>query len=212
MTTVEATPSPATGARRRTTIVAVLGMIGWAAVAAAFPGREVYVPLALYSGALSLVLLALDRRPGRFRITPRALAIGVVGAAVMIAGSYAAFAAASSVFPFVTADVHADYVRTGIAHNWSVVPLLFVVIAAEEIIWREVLFDPERPLKSGLISVALYTATQIALGSWVVLALAFVCGALWTLERAYAKGLVAPIVTHAIWNITVLVAWPMTEP
>lgn len=197
---------------RRTALVAVLGMIGWAGVVTVFPGRDVYVPLALYAAVLSAVVIALDpRRRSWFSVTPRALFVGVAGALVMIVGSYVAFALAARGFAFVGGDVRADYARTGIAHNWSVLPMLLIVIVAEELVWRGAVFDRARPWSSGALSVALYTATQIGMGSWVVVALALVCGALWTLERAYTKSLVAPIVTHAIWNVTVLVAAPIVD-
>lgn len=191
-------------------LVTAAGLAGWAVVVATFKGPGVYTPLAIYAGLFAALLVALDReRLATFRPDARAVAIGIAGALVMIAGSYGSFALASSLFPAVHADVAVDYATTNIGGNWAVVPLLVVVIVAEEVIWREALFDPAHPIRSGAISVALYVAVQIGFGSWVVFALAAVCGVLWTIERAYTKSLVAPILTHGIWNLTVLVAFPL---
>ena len=193
-------------------VVTAVGLLGWAVVVGTFKGPNVYVPLAIYAGIFAAVLIALEPRRYAVRPDPRALVVGVAGAMVMIAGSYGSFALASSLFPSVHADVAADYATTNIGHNWAVLPMLVVVIVAEEVVWREALFDPARPWRSGSVSVALYVAVQIGFGSWVVFALAAVCGVLWTLQRAYTKSLVAPVLTHAIWNVTVLVAAPLVPP
>lgn len=203
-----------TAPRRSVVVAAALGTVGWALVVGAVPPASIYAPLALYAAALTLIVGFLDRE----RLvpllvpTPRALMFGVAGGVAMIIGTHLAFDAASALVPTIFERVQEDYATTDIAGNWRVVPMLLVVIVAEEVVWRGALLDTDRSTKWMIASVATYTFAQIGFGSWVVVVLAIVCGVVWSVERYLAKSIVAPLVTHAIWNVAVLVADPVIAP
>jgi membrane protease YdiL (CAAX protease family) len=189
-------------------------LLGWGAVLTRFGSPDLYALLAGYAGALTIVLLGIDPDTrALFRVDRRGLLVGVAGAGLMIVGTHLAFAVVSALEPRVSDAVQANYATTGIAGNWTVVPLMLVVVLAEEVLWRGSLIEALRgvvsPPAGAAISIASYALVQLASGSWVVVALAAVCGALWTLERLWTRSLVPPLITHAAWSLTVLVVAPV---
>lgn len=189
-------------------------LLGWAAVLTRFGSPDLYALLAGYAAVVVVALLAVDPDTrALFRVERRGVLLGLAGAGLMIAGTHVAFALAAALDPRVSEAVQANYATTGIAGNGAVVPLMLVVIVAEEVLWRgsaiECLRGLVSPRAAAAISIASYALVQLASGSWVVVALAAVCGVLWTLERLWTRSLVPPLITHAAWSVTVLVVAPV---
>jgi membrane protease YdiL (CAAX protease family) len=84
---------------------------------------------------------------------------------------------------------------------------------AEELLWRGALLEALERRTSRLaafaISVGSYALAQLGSGSWIVFALALVCGALWTLERLLTRSLLASAISHLIWTQTVILLHPV---
>ena len=49
----------------------------------------------------------------------------------------------------------------------------------------------------------------MALGSLLLVVCAFVCAIVWGIMRLASGSLVAPIVAHVLWDLGVLVVWPL---
>src|SRR3954447_16519116 len=91
------------------------------------------------------------------------------------------------------------------------VPLLAVITAingvAEELFFRGALYaaTPRYPV---VVTTLAYTATTVATGNPMLVVAALLLGALVGLERRATGGIQAPIITHVVWSVTMLVVLP----
>lgn len=197
---------------------------------AAIAGASVAVAIGIWSagtnwlwlvmaaaGAVSVGLAWRADAAGLLRLlrpTARALAVGVLSGVVMVTFTYA-------LYPIVGA--RSDWLLNQVASHYAALeappgpllalPVLVLVVFAEELVWRGLSIDvlPAEWPRSALIaaSAALYALPQLASASFLVIALALVCGAIWSAQRVYSGGLVVPLVTHAIWSVTVFGLVPL---
>lgn len=91
------------------------------------------------------------------------------------------------------------------------VPLLAVITAingvAEELFFRGALYaaTPRYPV---VVTTLAYTAATVATGNLMLVLAALLLGALVGLERRATGGIQAPIITHVLWSVTMLVVLP----
>jgi len=91
------------------------------------------------------------------------------------------------------------------------VPLLAVITAvngvAEELFFRGALYaaTTRHPV---VVTTLAYTAATLATGNLMLVFAALLLGALVGLERRATGGIQAPIITHVIWSVTMLVVLP----
>ncbi|MFW2388747.1 MAG: lysostaphin resistance A-like protein [Polyangiales bacterium] len=92
-------------------------------------------------------------------------------------------------------------------------PVLLLVVAAEELVWRGLAIDlfskAWGPWRAVLLSALLYVLPQVALGSALLMIVALLCGLLWGGLRVRFGGLAAPFIAHLIWNLLVFVLYPV---
>jgi membrane protease YdiL (CAAX protease family) len=88
--------------------------------------------------------------------------------------------------------------------------LLLLVVVAEELVFRGAvtswLEQRHRPLRVTLLSTFLYTIPLFLSGSWLMPLLGLTLGSIWTLARQHTRGLVVPLVSHALWS-QAMFAW-----
>jgi hypothetical protein len=90
-------------------------------------------------------------------------------------------------------------------------PLLVVVTAvngvAEELFFRGALYAalPRHPV---VVTTAAYAVATLATGNVMLAFAAVVLGTLLGLERRATGGIQAPIITHVLWSVTMLLALP----
>ncbi len=96
-----------------------------------------------------------------------------------------------------------------------VVPLIVLVAAAEELVWRGLFlaaFPHARTMGqlAGAIAVAsvAYALGQLG-GSPLLAGAALFFGVLWGIEAKLTRGLVAPMLSHLIWTTSVFGVWPL---
>ncbi|MDN5894806.1 MAG: CPBP family intramembrane metalloprotease [Nocardioides sp.] len=106
----------------------------------------------------------------------------------------------------------AELVRLVLAHanEGSAVILLGVTILngiAEELFFRGALYSavPVRPV---LVTTVAYALTTAATGNVMLAFAALVLGFVVGLERRATGGILAPILTHLVWSVTMLYALP----
>lgn len=192
--------------------LSLLAVLGWAAALSQYGEPNMYPLLGGYAALVSAVILGTDATTRSLLVFDRrSVGSGLAVAAVMVAGTHLSFALATALHPEIAADVQGDYAATDIAGNWSVVPMVMMIVIAEELLWRGALMEHlgRTTTQKAALSVALYVAVQVVTGTWVIVALALVCGVLWTAQRLWARSLVSPLVTHLIWTPTVMVIWPV---
>lgn len=92
-------------------------------------------------------------------------------------------------------------------------PVLLLVVAAEELVWRGLAIDlfskAWGPWRAVLLSALLYVLPQVALGSALLMIVALLCGLLWGALRVRFGGLAAPFIAHLVWNLLVFVLYPV---
>ena len=119
--------------------------------------------------------------------------------------------------PWLAGDVRSFYDL--VPFSFATLPLMFLVIAAEEILWRGLFFDaesdrePRARTASAVFAVIVgscaYALGQLGPGVPVLALVALLMGALWAVEAALSKALVAPLVSHAIWTLWVFGVSPL---
>ena len=92
-------------------------------------------------------------------------------------------------------------------------PVLLLVVAAEELVWRGLAIDlfskAWGPWCAVLLSALLYVLPQVALGPALLMIVALLCGLLWGALRVRFGSLAAPFIAHLIWDLLVFVLHPV---
>ncbi len=184
-----------------------------------------WTPLAILASLAAARLVVGD--PGTRRLLrPRAgaLALGAAGGVAMAGATYGLYRVLVPLFPALPGATRGLY---GVLNSAGYRPLalgaLVVVVSfCEEVVWRgrplaDVDAGPDRARLDGraLAHVAavalLYGAASLASGSLLLGALAAGCGFTWGLLRVAGRSLWPAVLTHASWDLAVLVAWPLVS-
>ena len=182
-----------------------------------------WTPLAVLASLAAARLVLGD--PGTRRLLrPRAgaLALGAAGGVAMAGATYGLHRALVPFFPALPAATRGLY---GVLNSAGYRPLalgaLVVVVSfCEEVVWRgrplaDVAAGADRSRLDGraLAQVAavafLYGAASLASGSLLLGVLAAGCGFTWGLLRVVSRSLWPAVLTHAAWDLAVLVVWPL---
>ena len=208
--------APGQGPRKRLYAVVAIATLAFAAALAAKDTVSVWWSTTAAAG-LSLTLAATVhgralRRSLRWR--RRDVAFGVGGGILMAGATHLLYPLGKATAPGLAPDVAALYGELRAPPGvLAALPLLVLVVAAEEVIWRGLLIDAlslRRRLPAAVLASSLfYTLPQVGSGSAVLFGLAIVCGALWGAERVWTRSLLAPTLTHLVWNLLVFVAFPL---
>jgi uncharacterized protein len=212
-------PPPSTASRLNpAATLALLGglIVGWFLLIQYFEEGDVYSVMGPYACVVCLVsFLTFPRAITTWlRPTPRAITIGLGAGIAMTALTYPVFQVTSALVPGLDAQVQSLYTgarSTTLARalSWTV-----AIMFAEELLFRGTFPEALRPWISEYnaygVSLILYALAQGGTGSWIVMAMALVCGTIWTVLRAYTGTLVAPLIAHFLWTPTVIFLYPVT--
>jgi len=166
----------------------------------------------------SVTLLWMGARPTLRSILERPTAVSLaVGIAVGIAMSLATwwlYPLSIAVLPTVEGEVETLYALLRQPPGpMRAFPLLLLVVAAEELIWRGLAIDLfSKALgapRAVLLSALLYILPQIAFRSPLLIIVAALCGLLWGTLRVRFDGLAAPVAAHIVWDFLVFVMYPV---
>jgi membrane protease YdiL (CAAX protease family) len=201
-----------------------IAVLAWV-VGFAWVGRAgSWLPLAALAVLAASRLVACDAGTRQLlRPRPAALVLGAGGGAVMVALTYALYWPMSAALPALPPATRALYdVLNAVGYRpVALAGLVLAVSACEEVVWRG------RPLAAaaaaagsrrltwtavGRVAVlaVLYGSAHLASGSLLLACLAAGCGLAWGLLRVTGRSLWPAIVTHAAWDLAILVAWPLT--
>src|SRR5215208_6871428 len=155
----------------------------------------------LLSGPLHLGHILLGGRLRRPITTP--IAVGLLLAATFVLGALLV----RTIPPLVrlTEDV-LGYARLG--NLWIIVMITLLNGVAEELFFRGALFAAIGVRHPVLISTVLYASTTIAGGNPLLVFTAAVLGTVVALQRRASGGILAPILTHITWSLTMLFVLP----
>jgi membrane protease YdiL (CAAX protease family) len=175
---------------------------------------------------LVLAILAVSQR-----VVPRSLlrpslartTVGIAGGALMVVGTHLAYRAVVTFAPSVAGATRQLLVLLNVAgFSPAGRALLIVLIAScEEVLFRGILpsfttggssrphWPSSRELAQIVALAAVYALTTLPLGSGLLVLCAFACGSLWGLMRVATGSLVVPLLAHVIWDLGVLLVWPL---
>ncbi len=142
------------------------------------------------------------------------MALGALVGVIMSLATWGLYPVSISILPAIQVEVETLY---ALLRQWPgplrAFPLLLLVVAAEELVWRGVAIDLLSPSlgarRAVLVSALLYVLPQVALGSPLLVVVAASCGLLWGALRVRTQGLAAPFVAHLVWDILVFVMFPV---
>jgi membrane protease YdiL (CAAX protease family) len=155
----------------------------------------------LLSGPLHLGHIQLAGRLRRPTITP--IAVGLLLAALFVLGALIVRTIPSLVR--LAEDV-LGYARLG--NLWIIFVITLVNGVAEELFFRGALFAAIGVRHAVLISTVLYVSAAVAGGNPVLVFTAAVLGTVVALERRASGGVLAPILTHITWSLSMLLVLP----
>lgn len=153
------------------------------------------------SGPLHLGHIHLAGRLRRPTITP--IAVGLLLAAIFVLGALIIRTIPSLVR--LAEDV-LGYARLG--NLWIICVITLVNGIAEELFFRGALFAAIGVRHAVLISTVLYVLATVAGGNLVLVFTAAVLGTVVGLERRASGGILAPILTHVTWSLSMLFVLP----
>ena len=186
-----------------------LAVAGWLAGFTILRQLGTWTPFALIGPGLAALSLASDAATrALLRPSTRALAVGVAAGLLMVASTHAAFVLLAKILPAArTATIHLFAVlNVGGFSAPARAGLIAVIASSEEVLFRGALLDSRR---SALALATVYALTMLPLGSGLLIACAFGCAIVWGALRVATRSLIAPIVAHVVWDLGVLVVWPL---
>lgn len=163
----------------------------------------VAVALIAYSVAVIVGLGRVDETVGP--IGPIEVAIGIgVGSAWLVA-THVGHAVLCRLFPSFVDQVR-DLYGLGVDDPPSRVvgPILAMAIA-EELLFRGVIHG----VAGFAAGVAVYTAVQFVERKWALALAALLGGVVWGALFTFTDGLLAPVIAHALWTLSLTLLWPL---
>ncbi|WP_297421463.1 CPBP family intramembrane glutamic endopeptidase [Clostridium sp.] len=170
--------------------------------------------------ALSILLLAAialfsERNKISFRsIKLRHILIGIISAIILYFVFYAGNILSGYLFPFKDAQISSVYSNRAQGNSLFIgVLLLFIIGPGEEIYWRGFiqnnLVKKFGENKGYIFSTLLYAGVHIITFNFMLVIAALVCGIYWGWIYKKEKSLIPIIISHAIWDFTVFVLFPL---
>ena len=181
-------------------------------------GAGIYALMGPFALGVALLVGVVYRARVRewLRPTRRGVVVGVLVGAGMTLATYPLYALACSIYPPLRVDVAVLYGAARETPLSEALPWVLAIIVAEELLWRGALLEAfatrVSPRAALALSVATYCLAQAGTGSWIVTALALICGTLWTVQRHLTRSLLSPLIAHLIWTPTVILLLPVNTP
>lgn len=205
--------------RRRRVVVAVVLVVGAVLLGlslAVRPGDPLFYPMTLgvaatwvvgglLSGPLHLGYIPFRGGLRRPVITP--VVVGLVAAGVFVVGALLV----RELPPL------RDYVESVLAHARQGTLVLVALVTlvngiAEEVFFRGALYAAVGRAHPVPISTGIYALATVATGNPMLVFAALTLGVVLGLQRRASGGILAPILTHVTWSMTMLFALPAIFP
>ncbi|GEQ22962.1 abortive infection protein [Clostridium butyricum] len=174
-----------------------------------------WVEMSLSILLLITIVLFLERNLISFKkITLRHILIGIISAIVLYFVFYAGNIISGYLFPFKDAQISSVYSNKAQGNSLLIGGLLlFVIGPGEEIYWRGFIqnFISKKfgENKGYIFATLLYAGVHIITLNFMLIIAALVCGLFWGWIYKKEKSLVPVIISHAIWDFTIFVLFPL---
>lgn len=201
--------------QRRRVVVGVVVLIGAAVLAAMhskLPGDPSFYWLSLVLAAVwsvgAVVAGPLHLGVLRFRGRNERPVFTGTGVGLVLGGVFLLGGLAVQDIPPLAEQVSAILAYTT-EMSWRLVVLIAIVNAiAEELFFRGALFSAFGRRSPLMWSTLLYVAAMMAAGNVMVGVAALVLGTVCAIERRATGGVLAPVITHLVWGLVMVLALP----
>ncbi len=169
------------------------------------------------AAVISMLLLRRLPSPPSLQANHDPLRGGIVGLMVALAMSMATwllYPLSVDFVPAIGVEVPKLYalLRQFPGPVWAL-PVLVLVVAAEELVWRGLAIDVFSkslgPSRAVVLAALVYVLPQIAFRSPLLVIVALLCGLVWGALRMWTRGLLAPLIAHLTWDLLVFVLFPV---
>ena len=169
--------------------------------------------------AATLAILSLFLQPDhkeRIRIDAKAIALGLVSAAVLYFIFWTGKAVSALILPFAGGQIGGIYDKGAGTPMWTIALLLFFVTGpSEELYWRGYL-QKNLMMRFGqwqgwLLATAIYAAVHIWSFNFMLIGAAAVAGAFWGAMYWRLKNLAPVIISHSVWSAVIFAIFPMGQ-
>ena len=167
--------------------------------------------------AATLAILSLLLQPdlkGQIRIDARAVALGLVSAAILYFIFWTGKMVSAVILPFSEGQIGGIYHKGTGTSAWVIALLLLCVTGpSEELYWRGYL-QKNLMLRFGqwqgwLLATAIYAAVHIWSLNFMLIGAAAVAGAFWGAMYCRLKTLTPVIISHSVWSAVIFAVFPM---
>jgi membrane protease YdiL (CAAX protease family) len=203
---------------RRHQVYLVAAVVVWALGAFSTHWIGVWAGIGLAAVALGMWGLLLDDRltADLRRPSPKQLGIGLLAGIFMLVVTYLGYASVMANIPELhgaTGELYRFFVSLPPYLIPVAVPL---IIVSEEIVWRgrvQGLFQQRtHPILAAVGAAAVYALAHAPIGSALLVGVAFACGLFWSVLRGATGSIVPGLIAHVIWDVFVMVLFPLTPP
>jgi membrane protease YdiL (CAAX protease family) len=203
--------------RRRLLIVAGVATLAMALALSSKDALNVWLSTGLVSGFVLLLGFSVHGAALRhlFTLSWGGAALGIGTGLLMAALTKLFYPLAAALLPQLAPAVADLY--TYLAQSpgpVAALPVLVLVVVAEEGVWRGVLIDAFPPslnvIAVVLCSALIYSLPHLAGRSLILFGVAFVCGTIWGLLRVATGSVWVPVLSHLAWNLNVFVFFPLS--
>ena len=204
----------------------VLALLGWLLCFAVLAYLGTWTPFAFVGVLFATLAVQASAVPvAEFRLNRRSLLIGLGAGVMMVLLTHLTYGWLSAAFPPVrSGTLELLSLLNVVSFSPLACAALIVVIAScEEVLFRGLLRGSPRGQHprlrrlsgrefGGLVGWSvLYALTTVPLASPLLVLCAFVCGTVWATLRVATGSIVVPILAHVLWDLGVLLVWPLAH-
>ena len=205
-----------------------LPYLAWVGCFAVLGRYRTWLPFAYVGVALATAALVTNAvpvpllRPSLVRVWS-----GVLAGALMLALTHLAYVWLAAGVPSVVPATQALFKLLDVtgSSRFERATLIAIIASGEEVLFRGPLLSGGAEVKNWLASArrasrkdlrrifasaAAYALVTAPLGSPLLVLCAFICGSIWGCLGVATSSLTVPILTHVIWDLGVLLVWPVT--
>jgi membrane protease YdiL (CAAX protease family) len=175
-----------------------------------------WIKIAFSAATLAILSLLLQpNRKKRIKFDARAVALGLVSAAVLYFIFWTGRAVSEAIFPFSGGQIGGIYEKGAGTRMWVIALLLFFVTGpSEELYWRGYL-QKNLMLRYGqwqgwLLATAIYAAVHIWSFNFMLIGAAAVAGLFWGAMYWRLNNIAPVIISHSVWSAVIFAVFPMS--
>lgn len=216
---IKSYPDTKTIAIRHGSLAWLTLILGYAGFTAVMVGQNFYNLwlISLLTGGVLLPLTFFSYGPKLdqlLKVKPNIVSFGLLSGTLLALISHGLFGLLVEPWPVFAQALQQCYQNLNVwpGKFWAL-PIIFLLVLVEEMIWRGLLFDMLQEKLSGLtlvgVATLLFPIPHVLTGNLVLGLAAFGLGLVCNGLRYRFDNLVAPVIAHFSWNLWVMIFFPI---